>query len=126
MKYIKWVLVILYIYFILTKTIIGRNELPERIVWMPFREYSIGAWSDIINNILLFIPLGFLIGGWKGIICGALLSVFIESTQYVFKLGYCELDDILNNTIGAGMGAAVMACIRRFRERNDTARNKNV
>lgn len=68
-------------------------------------EIEMGYWNNIIQNILLFIPLGFLIGGKRGIIAGALLSIGIELTQYIFSLGYCELDDVLNNTIGAAIGA---------------------
>lgn len=70
-----------------------------------------GYWWDIVLNILLFIPLGFLLGrkGWKAILFGFLLSAFIELAQYVFLLGYCEADDVLNNTIGCVLG--VLLCI---------------
>lgn len=70
-------------------------------------------WRDIRLNILLFVPLGFLIGGWKGILIGFSLSTFIEATQYFGRIGYCELDDILNNTIGTGLGAGINALIRK-------------
>lgn len=30
------------------------------------------------------------------------MSAFIECAQYLFLLGYCEADDVLNNTIGCG------------------------
>lgn len=70
-------------------------------------------WSDIGLNILLLIPLGFFIGGWKGIAAGFILSCGIEMTQYIFRLGYCELDDILNNTIGAGAGVGLMTLARK-------------
>ena len=65
-----------------------------------------GFWWDIVLNILLFIPLGFLLGdkGWKAIMFGFLLSAFIECAQYIFLLGYCEADDVLNNTIGTITG----------------------
>lgn len=66
-----------------------------------------GFWWDIALNILLFMPLGVLLGdkGWKAILFGFLLSVFIECAQYVAVLGYCEADDVLNNTIGAAIGS---------------------
>ena len=66
-----------------------------------------GYWWDIVLNILLFIPLGFLTGrkGWKAILYGFLLSAFIELIQYIAVLGYCEADDVLNNTIGAAIGS---------------------
>ena len=112
MKYVKWGLVILYTYFILTQTIIGRHVLSEPIFKGLFWEVQNGMWQDILLNILLFIPLGLLIGGWKGLITGFCLSFAIEVIQYFGRFGYCELDDILNNTIGAGIGAALNALIR--------------
>lgn len=63
-----------------------------------------GYWNNIIQNIVLFIPLGFLVGGKRAIIIGLLLTIGIEITQYVFKLGYCEVDDVINNTIGVVVG----------------------
>lgn len=114
MKYVKWVLVLLYIYFILTQTIIGRSTQAESIFQGLFWEIRSGMWSDILMNILLFIPLGFLVEDWKGgIVMGFALSVGIELTQYVFHLGYCELDDVLNNTIGSAFGVGLNVMIRK-------------
>lgn len=113
MKYFKWGLIVLYVYFILTKTVIGRSVHPEPIFKGLFWELQKGLWSDIRLNILLFIPLGFLIGGWKGVLFGFLFSSGIEIIQYTGRLGYCEVDDILNNTIGAGIGAGMNVLIRK-------------
>ena len=75
-----------------------------------------GYWWDIVLNILLFIPLGFLLGvkGWKAILFGFLLSAFIECAQYLFLLGYCEADDVLNNTIGTVVGIGVWKMLSVF------------
>lgn len=113
MKYVKWSLVVLYVYFIRTKTVIGRPVQPEPIFKGLFWETQNGMWSDIWLNILLFIPLGLLIGGWKGVLIGFLLSCGIELFQYFGRLGYCELDDVLHNTIGAGIGALINVLIRK-------------
>ncbi|MDE6917759.1 MAG: VanZ family protein, partial [Lachnospiraceae bacterium] len=40
--------------------------------------------------------------------CGLLFSLCIETMQYVFGTGYSELDDLILNTIGAWIGAAVV------------------
>lgn len=113
MKFVKWALVAGYIYFILTKTVLFRAPHPEPILQLLFWELQNGMWSDIRLNILLFIPLGFLIGGWNGLLIGFCLSFGIETVQYFGRLGYCELDDILNNTIGAGIGAGLNVLIRK-------------
>lgn len=104
MKYIKQILIILYACFILTQTIIGRAIRPEPILQGLFWEVQNGMWMDILLNILLFIPVGFLIGGWKGLVIGFVLSCSIEAVQYFGQLGYCEIDDVVNNTIGTGIG----------------------
>ena len=98
-------LVALYILIILWITLFSRRPGTERIFRGLFWEIEMGYWNNIIQNILLFVPLGFLIGGKRGIIAGVLLSIGIELTQYIAVLGYCELDDVLNNTIGAAIGA---------------------
>lgn len=46
-------------------------------------------------------------------IIGSALSVMIEATQYFGQIGYCELDDMLNNSIGAGVGAGINVLIRK-------------
>ena len=104
----KWIPVALYTVLILYITIFSRTPGSERIVKGLFWEVQVGYWRNILLNILLFIPLGFLSGvcfkNWKVVLFGFLLSALIEFTQYVFFLGYCEADDVLNNTIGIAMG----------------------
>lgn len=73
-----------------------------------------GYWWDIFLNILLFVPLGFLIGGKRAIVVGMLFSVGIELTQYVCKLGYCEIDDVLNNSIGVTVGVILVKVLMPF------------
>ena len=99
------VLVTLYILIILWITLFSRKPMTARIFRGLFWEIEMGYWNNIIQNILLFVPLGFLIGGKRGIIAGLLLSIGIELTQYIAVLGYCELDDVLNNTIGTAIGS---------------------
>ncbi len=115
MKYVKWLLLAIYVYFIILKTIIGRSPHSSYPLFLGlFWELRHGFWKDIILNILLFIPFGFLVGSRKGIILGLLLSVSIEVVQYVFLLGYCELDDILHNFIGTLLGVEINKIVKRL------------
>lgn len=120
------ILVALYILIILWITLFSRRPMESRIFRGLFWEIEMGYWGDIALNILIFVPLGFLIGGKRGIVAGALLSAGIELTQFVFRLGVCELDDVLNNTIGITVGC-LMATLLRTRG-NDMYRKviKNV
>ena len=72
-------MIALYIFFILWVTLFTREPRAARIIKGLFWEVRMGFWWDIFLNILLFIPLGFLVGGkgWKAILFGFLLSAFI-------------------------------------------------
>ena len=98
------VLVTLYILIILWITLFSRETGTVRVFKGLFWEARMSYWGDIALNILLFIPLGFLVGDKRTILIGLLLSAGIELTQYVLKLGVCEVDDVLNNTIGTAIG----------------------
>lgn len=105
----KKAILLLYIFFILWVTLFSREVGMERITRGLLWEVRMGYWWDIALNILLFIPLGFLLGdkGRKTVLFGFLLSASIELFQYVAVLGYCEADDVLNNTIGTAVGFGI-------------------
>ena len=77
--------------------------------WNHFSERE---WRNIILNIMMFVPFGFLLPlvskklqvFWKTYLAGFLFTFLIEMTQLLFNLGICELDDFMNNTIGAMIG----------------------
>lgn len=105
-------LYLFYIFFILWVTLFARTSGIVRIVEELFWEVRMGFWKDIALNILMFIPLVVLLGRKQAIAIGLLLSAGIELTQYVFRLGFCELDDVLNNTIGTAVGCLMAALLR--------------
>lgn len=82
--------------------------------WMPLSTLGHGSRGDafVLENILLFIPLGFLLPSVfvraRKIVfctgCGFLLSIFIETGQYITGRGYAQTDDILTNTAGMLIG----------------------
>lgn len=120
-KLIKWLFALLYILVVFSFTLFGRTAQAEPIFKGLFWELQSGMWFDIGLNILLFVPLGLIIGGWKGLIICFALSGLIETIQYIYQIGYCELDDILNNTIGAGIGILLKGLCERhiFRKWED-------
>lgn len=73
---------------------------------------SAQAHAYVIENILLFIPFGIMfpmIGKkvsniFTCIISAALFSITIETVQYITARGFCQLDDIVMNTLGALIG----------------------
>jgi len=69
---------------------------------------------NTLGNILLFIPFSFLlICKSKGkhvfriILLGIFVSLSIECLQYIFLIGITDIDDLILNTIGLCIGAAI-------------------
>ena len=70
--------------------------------------------SGIILNILLYLPLGYLLAvlfptlrNRQILFIGCLCSVFTELVQLGLEMGYCETDDVLYNTLGTAIGVWV-------------------
>lgn len=66
----------------------------------------------VVENVLLFIPYGFL-GGWTFgwarrfwgcMALGVITSLAIEGLQLVTRRGYFQIDDILTNILGTFIG----------------------
>ena len=81
-----------------------------------------GAWEGsaaptltpligVAQNIVLFLPFGFLLSAAykratveKIMLLGFMVSLFIETYQLIFRLGWFEIDDILHNVLGTYAG----------------------
>lgn len=97
-----------------------------------FQEYipliQQGRWFRFlylfVGNIIWFVPFGswLLASGKvaevrKAALCGLVLSLLIETMQYIFGTGVSELDDLVLNTLGAWIGGAAVALYRFCRQR---------
>ena len=84
--------------------------------------------GDLIN-MLLFFPLGLLlpciIGQSQDVkfkkvfvitcVVAFMISFAIEGMQFFLRLGYAEVDDLIFNTLGAGIGCLVVQICSRVR-----------
>ncbi|MDY5705092.1 MAG: VanZ family protein, partial [Lachnospiraceae bacterium] len=68
--------------------------------------------EEVILNILLYVPFGFLFAAaFKNLklfwiwIAALLLSLSVELLQLYFHLGVFETDDIINNVLGGVVGS---------------------
>lgn len=66
------------------------------------------------GNFAFFIPFGvlvYLLNSRIGLttLLGAGVSFLIEFSQYLFQLGFSDIDDFLFNTLGAAAGACIAA-----------------
>ena len=116
-RFIKYLLTVIVIGIILYITIFNRQRSHIRIFKPLFWELKNGFWEDIGLNILLFVPFGAIIGNRKGIAAGFFLSIGIEVTQYIFCLGYCEMDDVLHNTLGCLIGYSIYVSINYLKKK---------
>ena len=110
------VLTIAYVAFILYETLMFRESGDARTNFVLFscagkflKEQSVRV--GVINNIWLFIPLGTGLYRWFQkkwvLLIPFVMSVAIETTQYITGLGVAEFDDVFDNTMGGWIGVLV-------------------
>uniref|UniRef100_UPI0040579166 VanZ family protein n=1 Tax=Acetatifactor sp. TaxID=1872090 RepID=UPI0040579166 len=72
----------------------------------------------VIENILLFIPFGFLCAWvipaarklWSSTVIGFAVTLLIEYMQLFTGRGFFQIDDVLTNTLGAVIGYLIYCC----------------
>lgn len=143
-RMVFWPLLLFWIFTILSATYLGRREVETgrlrlELFWTikkAWTEHRGIYWHNIIGNILLFVPLGFLLpladrhleSGLITTLTGAVVSFLVEITQYMTGTGLCEWDDLIHNTLGTFTGYQffVVSChlAKRIRNRQYTG-NEN-
>lgn len=95
----------------------------RRLELIPFSEFLTatprwGSITNVIFNVALFVPFGLLVALLlayqpfpvkRTVWIAAGVSLFIEVTQFVFRLGFSDIDDIILNVFGAWCGAMLAA-----------------
>lgn len=87
--------------------------LEIRRFWM-YKE-QIGIWNVFLNlagNVIGFIPFGFILPvlskelrkGGSVVFYGMAMSVIVESMQLFGRVGSCDIDDVILNTLGTLVG----------------------
>lgn len=83
-----------------------------------------GPWTNTFGNIGLFVPFGFFLylilrarrsrfPRLEVVLFTGLTSLGIEVIQWTFAVGYTDVDDLLFNTIGGALGAAIASLAPR-------------
>lgn len=113
------VMAIFYLSALIQITVIreGINWTRERQPWQmepwTWTVYQLrGGWWTFIyplfGNIFWFIPMGIILAKRFNflitVILACLISVSIETLQWLFKNGVSDIDDIIFNTTGAAVG----------------------
>ena len=115
---------ILLIWIVLFKFPTNLSALPSMrsINWIPFyyeQETNVHR-SEILYNILVFVPLGFYIQifrqDWKiPIKCLLILgtSFLFEAVQFIFAIGASDITDLIGNTFGGFSGILFCMILRK-------------
>jgi len=66
---------------------------------------------EVVANILIFVPLGIYLkmldtNSKKVILYGFVFSILLEISQFVFKIGACDITDVITNTLGTILGVS--------------------
>lgn len=119
-----------YVVFVLYYTVLGRYSQEEYTfqiyIYKSYKylieDFGTHSLRQVILNIIMLIPFGFLMpimikAKRKYLI--TLLSalafiMFIESMQLIMQCGTFEVDDILNNFIGAVLGMLFYMLLNRI------------
>ena len=85
-----------------------------------------GFYSDLIGNVILFLPFVFAIhwlsdkqfSNWFLLTLIVFSSLSIEILQYVLNIGVADIDDVILNTTGGVLGLLVFHFLN-FKTIND-------
>lgn len=113
-----------WIIFVLGIAVIFRGNSAERSInliplssYYDYGEHSYLMEKVALNilNVVLFLPVGLLLGcgfremTWKkAFVFGLVLSASIELFQLIFCKGLCEVDDVIHNVLGCMIGFGII------------------
>ncbi len=118
---------------IIVMTLVGRQMGEPMFAWRPFGSYmdifksgSAEMALQCVFNIGMFIPLGFLLPKCfetlrrkrYTVLIAMGSSLLIEVIQGALGMGLFEIDDVMNNSIGAviGVGIYVKICMKSIKK----------
>lgn len=135
-RYLSIMAFLLLFAIILNSTLISRIGVyhidnPLENLWIGWNPFS--KDFSVIWNTIVFMPLGLIfylykknVKGikihskaciWMSAISAFATSLFIETTQLIFKIGTFQISDLFYNTLGGLLGALIFVAIRKLRRK---------
>ena len=119
---------VLAVYLIITFyiTVVSRESLDKNLIRTEWLEgyksvHDVYANSENYLNILLFVPIGCLVGlivkKYRliyAVLVGLFVSETIECSQLIWQRGTFDVNDLMNNTIGAMIGGVIAVAVMSF------------
>lgn len=128
-----WLMLFVWFALVLWVTLLSRdvgNAYDAH--WIPLHSYleiltggNPETFRSNLMNMVLFYPAGLLFsslmsqkrsfrsGMIRTVLLFGLFSLAIELSQFWLQCGFCEIDDVLHNTLGAGMGFAAFCAFEK-------------
>ena len=117
-------------------TVVYEQNLAESMNLQPFATLSMywkllkgnaspyyirHAFINLAGNVIMFVPLGYFLPKifeklrkfWKTTLFSLCLIVTVETVQYFTMLGTCDVDDLILNMVGVGIGYLLWRIFRR-------------
>lgn len=137
-RYLSLYLFLIYCFIVISITILSRAPGSRNMVnWRLFETFTkdVSTLRYPIENILLFIPFGFILPllwnrFYNFFLCvgtGFLFSIAIEAYQYATKRGHVQTDDLVMNVLGTMIGYCIVLSFSVIRNRikaNELIENK--
>lgn len=133
-KILLWSIFLIYTVIVLGATFIHRTPVMHENINLHIFSSYIKVWNrfsllelrNIIFNILMFLPFGFVLPllfkkcekFYITYFLGLCMTISIEVLQLISKRGIFEIDDIINNTLGCMIGYGVVMIFLLFSKRN--------
>ncbi len=118
--------IIYLLYLVFFSSYYGRAFSHRSINFVPFKTiiaftdlstHSLNAIiTNLLGNIAAFVPMGFLIPITFNIRNNRFIKVFIvvlfaticiELSQYIMRVGTCDIDDVILNVLGGMVGYVI-------------------
>lgn len=119
-------LLVFYILIVLFVTVLGRRtqnfyrynfDIIESYTIL-FVQKDLQRITEAVLNVLMFIPIGAVMSFLSKIkrlllssLTGLGISLLIEILQLLLRNGYCEITDLLHNTLGAIIGSVLFIVV---------------
>lgn len=98
----------------------GLSDITNVNIGMRWLLKGTSPMSVLVLNIFLYYPMGYLLAGLfpkfnskKIILIGCCASMVTEIIQYIGEMGWCDINDVIYNTLGTAIGVAVCVFQRK-------------
>lgn len=126
---LRWIYIVLFSVYLATLigiTLLSTNRADIQMINLnpiinindKFGEMGVHRLRGCISNVVLFIPFGALTAIifrhhklQLSLLTGMIVSVIIETLQYVLRRGCSETMDVICNTAGAFLGALMIITV---------------